>query len=213
MFLLDLPPAAQSRVRTAARWATWRRGQHLMWQSGVHDAVYVIERGWVRVWVGMDGVERTVDVLGAGEIVGEMEMCEPDRPRMCWITALQEVRTLVVEGEVFTEMARRDPQLSWALFQTVTHRFRDENELRSEPDGSRRMALLLTRLADRYGERPASDGYTRIPIPLTRSMLAGWARISSDHARRVMRVLGRDAQFHPDALLVRRAALDRLRHE
>jgi CRP-like cAMP-binding protein len=209
MFMNLLSADQQQRIRALGVGTMWHRGDHLMYQGTSHDAVHILQRGWVKVWAVEDGNEQVLDILGPGEILGELEMIG-EVPRLCWITALQDVHATTISPHRFTTLAHGQHEILWAILQTVIIKFRDEHELRMQPDGTDRLLALLVRLADRYGHQQKND-LVFVPVPLSRKTLASWSRLSPSTCGRILRsVFAGDIRFQPDGLVFSRTKLPTL---
>ncbi|MDX6739239.1 Crp/Fnr family transcriptional regulator [Actinocorallia sp. A-T 12471] len=207
MFLSLLSEETKRELHHAGSSVIYRRNQNLMREGTVLDAVRVLDSGWVKVWARRDGQEQILDLLGPGTILGELELAD-DRLQLCYITALTDVRATAVQPERFKALADRNPEVYRALAHAITMKFRDEHALRMAHQGAQRLRVLLIRLADRYG-RPTPDGLVHVAIPITRTLLASWARLTTAASGKIVtRSFGAGVQFRPDGLLIRRACLD-----
>lgn len=207
MFMALLSDETRREIHRAGSGVFYRRNQNLMREGTVLDAVRVLDSGWVKVWARRDGQEQILDLLGPGAILGELELAD-DRLQLCYITALTDVRATAVQPERFKAFADRNPEIYRALAHAITLKFRDEHALRMAHQGRQRLGVLLARLADRYG-RPTPDGLVHVAIPITRTLLASWARLTTSASGRIVtRSFGAGVQFRPDGLLIRRACLD-----
>jgi CRP-like cAMP-binding protein len=91
-------------------------GQRLFEQGDGADSLYIIARGAVNVIVTTDGEEHVVDVLGGGDIIGEMALLTGE-PRSASVGA----RTTVTLGKISREAFERLMQGNPALREKVWH--------------------------------------------------------------------------------------------
>src|SRR3569833_953903 len=107
-------------------------GQLLFSEGDPGDAVYLIVKGSVRVFVGGDkGVsadgsrrpETTINEAGAGACIGEMAVLDAS-PRSASVRGLERTRALRVTGEGFKRLLSERPEMSEAIVAELLHRIR-----------------------------------------------------------------------------------------
>jgi hypothetical protein len=100
-------------------------GRDLFKEGDVGDAVYLIVKGQVRVYVGgHDGrPETTVNDMGAGACIGEMAVLD-SAPRSASVRAIDRVRALRVPGEGFKRVLSERPEMSEAIVAELVRRMR-----------------------------------------------------------------------------------------
>jgi CRP-like cAMP-binding protein len=122
-------------------------GTTLYFAGAPADVVFLIREGRVRLLKRGRGIERTVDVLGAGDLFGE-EALLSGAHRSATAEALEAVTALVVDGDTFRALTRRRPEVGDGVIVQLVHRLR-RTEARLEaatvPDPMLRVldALLL----------------------------------------------------------------------
>lgn len=160
--------------------------RHLMRERAADGQVFVIMAGWVKVWAGPEVV---LDVLGPGEIVGELEAVG-DGTRLASVTALGKVTALAIGRVRFQRIVADLPAVGGALRSTLAGRLRDANELRiARRDGALpALILLLGRLAERHGL--PRDGALLIPVPLAAQDVGRWAGVGRQWTARQLAGLG-----------------------
>jgi len=91
------------------------------------DAVYLVVKGKVRVFVGGgDRPETTLNELGAGACIGEMAVLDRE-PRSATVQALERTRLLRVPGEGFKRVMTERPEMSEAIVAELVRRMRALN--------------------------------------------------------------------------------------
>jgi CRP-like cAMP-binding protein len=99
-------------------------GKELFREGDVGDAVYLIVKGRVRVFVGGgDRPEKTINELGPGACIGEMAVLDAS-PRSASVRTLEPTRTLRVPGEEFKRVMSERPELSEAIVAELVRRMR-----------------------------------------------------------------------------------------
>lgn len=88
------------------------------------DAVYLVVKGRVRVFVGGgDRPEKTINELGPGACIGEMAVLDAS-PRSATVRALEPTRVLRVPGEGFKRVMNERPEMSEAIIAELVRRMR-----------------------------------------------------------------------------------------
>jgi CRP-like cAMP-binding protein len=105
--------------RIPARAKRFAPGEAIVRAGDPGNAFYVILDGQVRV----DPPARRSVMLNAGDYFGEMALLD-GAPRSADIKAVGEVTVMVVGRAAFTKLLRSEPQMSYALLQTLAVRLR-----------------------------------------------------------------------------------------
>src|SRR5213593_419126 len=93
------------------------------------DAMYVIERGKVRICVqGTDGRDMTLAELGRGDFFGEMALLDGQRRSADAIVA-EDARLAVLSREHFLSFVRSSPDVALKLLTAFANRLRHTDEL------------------------------------------------------------------------------------
>jgi CRP/FNR family transcriptional regulator len=151
----------------------FQRGDFLFLPGDPARSVFLLQSGWVRIGRLLDsGGELTLDIAGAGEIVGEEAIFgETRRARLAQALAPVVAVPLPVPA-LLTAMAR-SPELSHAVSRVVWERGQRLETRAVESafaDCRRRLCRTLLDVADRYGvDEP---GGRRIAVRLTHEELA-----------------------------------------
>lgn len=178
-----LSPRAREALRGAGAPVVIRPGAYLMREHTRASQVFVVRAGAVKVWVDRDGEIAILDVLGPGDLVGEVEAADGGI-RHANVEAMTRVEALVLPAARLRGVLDAQPGSAWAVAAVLAERLRDANELRvahfpDEPE--RRLASRLLRLVERFGtpvkeERP--DGVTaegvHVQVPISQQDLARW---------------------------------------
>src|SRR5205809_4938052 len=93
------------------------------------DAMYVIERGKVRICVqGTDGRDMTLTELSRGDFFGEMALLEGQR-RSADAIVTEDARLAVLSREHFLSFVRSSPEVALELLTALANRLRHTDEL------------------------------------------------------------------------------------
>jgi hypothetical protein len=100
-------------------------GRNLVTEGESGDAVYLLVKGQVRVYVGgTNGTPETVIAeLGPGACIGEMAVLDAS-PRSASVRALERTRALRVPGEGFKRLLGERPEMSEAIVAELVRRMR-----------------------------------------------------------------------------------------
>jgi flavin reductase (DIM6/NTAB) family NADH-FMN oxidoreductase RutF len=99
---------------------TYPDGEVLMRRGETGDTLYLIVDGTVRV----ERPGRSLQ-LGAGELIGEIEVLDPTRGRIADITADGDVRCLEITRENLRTALEQNPRAALALIEVLAARFRE----------------------------------------------------------------------------------------
>ncbi|MCP2341188.1 Crp/Fnr family transcriptional regulator [Actinomadura rupiterrae] len=171
-----LPGPAREALERAGTVALIRPGAFLAREHTRSTNVYVLRSGAAKVWVDRDGETVILDVLGPGDVSGEMEVADGCE-RAANVEALTRVEALALPGDRFRAVLNEHPAAIWAVTAVLSEKLRDANEVCTAhfPDApGRRLASRLRRLADRFGT-PVATGGVVVRVPLTQRDLGRWA--------------------------------------
>ena len=106
------------------QWVHAARGEVLFEEGQPGRSLYLILRGRVRVVNGRDRLdERTVAVLGSGELIGELSLLT-GQPRLASVQMLRDTELACISAEVFQAALAQNPHLMWPLTKVLAHRLR-----------------------------------------------------------------------------------------
>jgi CRP/FNR family transcriptional regulator, cyclic AMP receptor protein len=162
----------------------------LLHQSEPSSHVLFIVQGWTKVTAAAaNGYEALLALRGPGDVIGESAALT-GRTRSATVTALEQVRTVAVQRERFTEFLARSPAVSFALLGLTSDRTRAADRRRLEFASMtvrERFATLLLDLVRTHGRRTA-DGL-EISVPLSKQELAGSVGASREAVQRLLKEL------------------------
>lgn len=127
----DLPEDAVDEIAALTEERIYTPGTVLFEQGDRGDAVYIIARGAAHVFVDEHEHEheKILDVLGGGDIVGEMALLSGEA-RSAGVRAATTLTVGVIEREPFLELLRTRPKLAEGVWQAFAMRM-FENHMRS----------------------------------------------------------------------------------
>lgn len=153
--LVGLPPETIDKVTSHVVTRTHPANRAILLENDWGGSVYFILDGWVKIRTyNMDGKEVTLNILGKGEIVGEMAALEESTRSTDAIT-LTTATISSIPAQDFVNLLKSEPLAGIRLSQLMAKRLRQVNQrLRlREADSLSRVADTLLFLAESQGEK------------------------------------------------------------
>lgn len=165
-------------------------GVTLFHQDMPGTMLYMVESGSVRVIsIGRTGQELTLNVIGAGEIFGELSILDNQQRSATAITLAPTVVWLLSQSDL-KEFMRNYPSVNQAMIQILVKRVRSTArrlEAMTFQDVLGRLAYELLSLAERSSQ-PIKER-TEISIPLTQVELATMVGATRESVNKAVSVL------------------------
>lgn len=159
-------------------------GRAVLMEDAWGNAVYFVEKGWVKVRRHVGDDFDTLAVLGEGDFFGEMAILD-ESPRSTDVVAMTAVKLLSVSAQRFIQTLFKDPQLHHRMLQLMVQRLRQTNsrfQLRNQPPAVKLASTLVT-LSEAHGQ-PGEAGSEIFNIPL--KDLADVTDITEDEASKII---------------------------
>ncbi len=177
-FFTGLPEPAVEKATAHVVTRSHPANQVILLENDWGSSVYFILDGWVKIRTyNLDGKEVTLNILGKGEVFGEMAALD-EVPRSTDVITLTPTMIANLPAQDFVQLIYGEPMAGVRLSQLMARRLRQVNRrLRlRESDSMSRVADTILFLADGQGKR-TSEG-TEIPnLPHRElSSLSGLAR-------------------------------------
>lgn len=146
---------------------------------------YLIQNGRVRINKVVKDKEKTMDILGPGDIFGEMAILE-EQPRSASAIAVDNVTALHFNRDNFVSLMTSQPQLAYKLLTVFTRRIYD---------AKRRLMILLlndvqSKVADVFlmltEKEPNADNLKEAVLHVTVDDVAHWAGSPIDEVQDVI---------------------------
>ena len=186
----DLEPEQLEQITLRIQRRTFALGVTLFHQDMPGTMMYMIETGSVRVIsIGRTGQELTLNVLGPGEIFGELSILDGQQRSATAITIEPTVVFLLSQADL-NEFMSKYPPVNQAMIQILVERVRATArrlEAMTFQDVLGRLAFELLSLAERSG-RPCEQGI-EITIPLTQVDLATMVGATRESVNKSVSVL------------------------
>ncbi|CBN57836.1 Crp/Fnr family transcriptional regulator [Kamptonema animale CS-326] len=178
-FFSGLPETVTDRATVHIVTRSHPANQVILLENDWGSSVYFILDGWVKIRTyNLDGKEVTLNILGKGELFGEMAALE-EAPRSTDVITLAPTLIGNMPAQDFVQLIHSEPLAGIRLAQLMGRRLRQVNRrLRlRESDSTSRVADILLFLAEGQGKSSLQGG-TEIPnLPHRElSSLSGLAR-------------------------------------
>jgi CRP/FNR family transcriptional regulator, cyclic AMP receptor protein len=129
-FLHTLTPAESDALEEMGEPRTYPPGAVIFEQGGTADCVLLVRAGHVRVAVrGGEGQEVVLAEGGPGELLGDLAGID-GQPRSASVTALEEVRGLVIPLRAFRGFLMDHPRAAISLLELLSRRLRKSDARR-----------------------------------------------------------------------------------
>ena len=157
-----LPQAGLRRLAALGHTRTFPKNTVIINEGDVGDTVYILLSGHVRVYHGTDdGREVVLDVLGPGEIIGEMVL--DGSPRSASVMTVEPCTMAFMNSSALRESLRQDPDIALLIISELMGRLRRRSQSVKQlalADVYQRLAALLSEVGG--SERPAViEGFTQ----------------------------------------------------
>lgn len=177
-FFQGLPEDAVEAALTHLVSRTHPANQVILLENDWGGSVYFIVDGWVKIRTyNLEGKEVTLNIIGKGELFGEMAALD-EVPRSTDVITLTTTSIASMPAQDFVQLLETEPLAGIRLAQLMARRLRQVNRrLRlRESDSQSRVADTLLFLAEGQGKK--GQGGTEIPnLPHRElSSLSGLAR-------------------------------------
>jgi len=152
------------------------------------EECYRIEKGSLKVGViSRTGVERTLAIVGAGSVIGEMSMLD-GQPRSATVTALTDCRLQYIRRAEFRRFAANEPAIYEHLTRLLVSMVRHTDS--SIAAGAflsieGRLAWAFLQLAQEFGAGRTEERIT-IRLKLSQTDIGNLAGISREHTSRIL---------------------------
>jgi CRP/FNR family transcriptional regulator, cyclic AMP receptor protein len=146
---------------------------------------YFIHSGRVSIVKIINDREKTLDILGAGDVFGEMAILE-EEPRSASAIAMDPVKVLKFHRDNFDTLLQGNPQLAYKLLVIFSKRIYDAKRrlmilLLNEP--SLKVMDVMNMLAE---QDPHLDLQDKITLKVTPQEISNWAGLSLEETQKAL---------------------------
>jgi CRP/FNR family transcriptional regulator, cyclic AMP receptor protein len=209
-FLRELPEASIQQVLSHAAIRNHPANQMILLENDWGGSVYFVLDGWLKIRTyNADGKEITLNIVGRGEVVGEMAALE-QAPRSTDVLSLTPVSIANIPAEDFVRLLKTEPLAGIRLAQLMGRRLRQVNRrLRlRESNSASRVADTLLFLVEGQG-KPSEAGVEIPNLPHRElSSMSGLARETVTRVLTKMETSGLILRNHDTIVIPDVAALE-----
>jgi CRP/FNR family cyclic AMP-dependent transcriptional regulator len=193
-----LDKATLDNIRQTFTRVTYPARAAFVLEGQTSHRVYVLVSGLCRVWCSTpDGHEVTFEMLGPGELIGEISVAS-SHSRSASVESLGQVTLLAADIDRFREVLLRDPRLCLRVLGVMSERLRVANTRIVElacASARQRVISTLIHVAEDHGHAVTS-GRTRIPFRLTQADVGKIAGVSRETCVNVLKELNERGALH-----------------
>ena len=165
---------------------------------------YFIQSGKIKIVKLINDREKTIDVLEAGDVFGEMSVLE-EKPRSASAIASTKVKVLKFHRDNFDALLKGNPQLAYKLLLLFSKRIYDAKRrlmilLLDDPQVKVMDVLIMLAEGD-----PQLDLQSEISLPVTAEQVASWAGMAESETLNVLTHLSKlsKIELYGDRITVR----------
>lgn len=186
LLFADVDETALEIAAQAFRPLSFRLGQRIFEAGEEGHALYVIQRGKVKIsHCNLDGKEKMLAYLAPGKIFGEMSLVD-GKPRSATATAVKNTILYALYAEEYWSLIGRYPLIAHNLARILAQRLREMNrevEVLTFEESRGKVAYALLKLYRQEFGEPTTRGRL---LPLTQRELADIAGTSRETVTRVI---------------------------
>lgn len=160
-------------VDKIAAMCTFKTNDQIYFPAEPSHAIFFLKKGHVKISrLSEDGDEIILDVIGPGEVFGELLSAGDNEERNEMAVAIGEVLICTMHRSDFEKMLRKYPELNFRITKEVGARLRKVEERVTElvfKDVKKRIASFLVRYAEEFGT--IKSGIITIKPPLSHQEL------------------------------------------
>lgn len=125
-------------------------GEVIFKHGDAGDCAYLIEKGVVEVFIMEQGTERRINLIGKGELFGEIALID-QQPRTATVRAVEKVVLVPIPRKLVDGLLEKSDPILRHLLQVILERFRDKHDGSSESVSGAKVSLeqKIRRRADK----------------------------------------------------------------
>jgi len=169
----------------------------VFFQGEPSDSLYMLLKGSVKVTCASEeGAEKIVDILGPGEIFGELAMLD-GHPRSATVTTCEPTEMASISRKDFRNFASSRPEILWKLMESLCERIRKTSGSMLEMSSKEvpyRLLSALHQLTEKHGQL-AADGSCLVDMKVGAQDLAAMVGANREVVSRLLH------KFEADGLI------------
>lgn len=189
----DLPAKELDKVAKLFTIKEYPKYQVVFQEGAVGDLLYIIQTGVVKISKeAADGRVKTLALLSAGEIFGEMSVLS-EETRSANAETLTETKAAVIKREDFQGLVEKSPTISLHIIRTLIDRlYQADRQIKNLALGNSRakIADILLQLSQEFGGE-GEDG-SKVGVRLTHQELADLAGLARETTTKLLNEFVKD---------------------
>lgn len=160
--------------------------------------MFIVQSGKVKVYKVINGVEKVLATMGAGEFFGEMALFN-NKPRSASISAEEPTRVIVIDSKTLESMIKNNAEIAIRMLKKFAARLDSMDkqiEMLMIKDKNRKVVNFLIATGQESGS-PAPGGGTR--VNMTSQALAGAIGLSIEETNAVIEKVVKAGLLKQDA--------------
>jgi CRP/FNR family transcriptional regulator, cyclic AMP receptor protein len=190
-FIDRLSEADRNSLLLLGRARTYSGRSIVFFEDDESGSVFVVRSGVVKLSLVVDDHEVVLDLLGPGDVLGEISAID-GLVRGATATTLIEVELCVIPAIAFMEFVAERPAVMLELVRSIAGRLRSASRRQVESgalDATGRVCRRLVEMVERFGQPVGST--IVIAGPLTQNDVAAWAGLSREAVVKALRSMRR----------------------
>lgn len=214
-FFADLGAADLAALGRLATLQSFERHEVLFEADDPATILYVLVQGQIKVSLyGLGGDETILNLLGPGDLLGEVAIFEANARRSATATAVESTTVLALQQNVFTSFLQHHPDVAIRLLGALAGHVRRLSQL---VDDAYHLGLEQ-RLAKRLLDFASARGRVRgtsidVDVPLTQAELASMLGATRESVNKVLRAYSAQGIIDAGRSQIRILELDALRRQ
>lgn len=211
MLFKNLSSCEMEQVKGAAIERQFLKGAAVIIEGQESDGLYIVISGLIKVIkIHGDGQEKTLDLIGEGDVLGEMTIVGSN-VRSATALVVKPAKVIVFPGKSFQKLMADIPQLAINIIEILSNRLRKANahiEALSFMNSHNRVLFNLIQMAGEIGK--AGEGKAAIAPRLSQSEMANLCGVSRQIVNKVFSELRRSGLIEIDQQHIRILDMDGL---
>ncbi|MGE5403727.1 MAG: Crp/Fnr family transcriptional regulator [Candidatus Saccharibacteria bacterium] len=186
-FFKGLDPQDLKKVESKSSERIYPKGTTIFVEGQDTDGIYIVTSGLIKiVKLSRDGREKTLAILGEGEILGEMALFEQNS-RSAAAETLDQTTVAVISKVDFEMLIDQIPHLGRKVISILGDRLREADQQIKDLlflNARSRVICNLVQLAEKHAK--LEKGRMKVPLKLTHAELANLIGVSRETATKVI---------------------------
>lgn len=182
-----LDETSLKNISSALSERDFKKNEYIFYEDEPANAFGIVIKGRVKIVKhSLEGKEVIIRIIPEKHIFGEVAMFD-NLPYPASAIAMEDSKILMFEKATFLAVIKKEPSIAWEIIMDLSRKLRDASQALKEVASERverRIASLLLRLGEYYGEKKGSA--IELKFPITRQEIADMCGTTVETAIRIM---------------------------